>query len=157
MNNKYLLLAFLLLNVAFASYWNAETNPMSPSDIEAQYNTELDEQIIQESGVGKAFLVTLGKPFVAIRTFFTAINNWLGEAIFVGRVVFWFSLIIVVQIVFVLFWVFLIKGIIKLLSLVNIIMNKDNIIGYAKDKFGNDLKQTKNNLHDILTLISQFI
>jgi len=157
MKVRNILLLLLLFNIAYASYWNIEGEPSTTMSLEAQYNTETEAEIMQSSGIGQDFLIAVAKPFNAVRAFFTTMNHWVGEAIFLGRVISWFSLIILVQIVFVGFWILLIKIAVRLASAIIIIMDSDNVLGGVKDEYGKTVPNTKNKIFNILTKLKTLI
>lgn len=157
MKFKTILLLILLLNAGFCSYWNVDNDPATTQTLEEQYNEETEQQIMQSSGIGQDFLIAVAKPFNSVRAFFTTMNNWVGEAIFVLRVIGWFSLIMLVQIVFVLFWVYFAKITIRVVSAIVVIMDSDNVIGTIKDKHGNTVRKTKNKLYNTLSLLKSII
>jgi len=120
-----LLILALSLFTAHANYWVVE-EPVSGVEIETSSLEALDLQIQQARGLEKMIL-QLSKPFVAVSSFFSQMNIWFGEFIFVMRVLLWFSLTMGIQIAYVLFWYFILKVVVKIWMFALMLMQSDEI------------------------------
>lgn len=108
-----LCLALLILPGAYATYWTP------PEEYDSAYRTEEENtgflaKIKQGfEGTAKAVVDTFGVATSSVGAFFSSLNQWTGEAVFLLRMAYWILLIVAVQIFFIAFWVFIIKVALK--------------------------------------------
>jgi len=124
-------------------YWTYGDPIYSASEISNELQRQLDVKIETANSVSRVFYETIGQVSVPIATFFYVLNTWIGETIFLVRLVFWFLIIFMVQYIVLYIVNKATRIIIKLFMLVMFIMNSDNILDNIEqtDKFGKELSK----------------
>jgi len=132
MKMKYFLTVLIFLitftNTVRADYWSYGNTVYSTNEISDELYRQLDDKIAQSTGLNKVVYDTVGRFTVPIVTFFYMLNTWIGETIFLVRLLFWFLLAFLVQYVVLGLINKVIRIVIKIIMLVMFIMNSNDIL-----------------------------
>jgi len=143
--SKFLIVLLLIftINGVYADYWSTY-DQNSASQLEKQYIAEANEIAQQKKGIDKT-IYELGSPALAtLRAYFSTSNNFLGEFIFLLRMILWFSFLVVLQVLVVKVFAFIFKASLTIASVVSFISNSDDIIDAYQTKIGIPIEKQNN-------------